>query len=38
MDLVGEISDTTLSSDLDQKKHLYASFCIPEYWVIDVKG
>ncbi|WP_413038966.1 hypothetical protein [Roseofilum sp. Guam] len=23
---------------MDQKKHLYASFCIPEYWVIDVKG
>ncbi|MBP0012617.1 MAG: Uma2 family endonuclease [Roseofilum sp. SBFL] len=37
-DLVGEISDTTLSSDLDEKKHLYASLGIPEYWVIDVKG
>ncbi|MDJ1173206.1 Uma2 family endonuclease [Roseofilum capinflatum] len=37
-DLVGEISDTTLSSDLDEKKHLYASLGIPEYWVIDVRG
>ncbi|NET61598.1 MAG: Uma2 family endonuclease [Symploca sp. SIO2E6] len=36
--LVGEISDTTLSSDLDEKKHLYASLGIPEYWVIDVIG
>ncbi|NEO83327.1 MAG: Uma2 family endonuclease [Spirulina sp. SIO3F2] len=37
-DLVGEISDTTLSSDLDEKKHLYAALGIPEYWVIDVVG
>jgi Uma2 family endonuclease len=37
-DLVGEISDTTLASDLDEQKHLYASLGIPEYWVIDVKG
>ncbi|MBP0010576.1 MULTISPECIES: Uma2 family endonuclease [unclassified Roseofilum] len=37
-DLVGEISDTTLSSDLDEKKHLYAALGIPEYWVIDVMG
>ncbi|MDJ0662607.1 MAG: Uma2 family endonuclease [Crocosphaera sp.] len=36
--LVGEISDTTLSSDLDEKKHLYADLGIPEYWVIDVQG
>lgn len=34
--LVGEISDTTLATDLDEKKHLYASLNIPEYWVIDV--
>ncbi len=34
--LVGEISDTTLPRDLDEKKHLYASLKIPEYWVIDV--
>ena len=31
--LVGEISDTTLASDLDQKKRLYASLGIAEYWV-----
>jgi len=37
-DLVGEISDTTLSSDLDEKKHLYALLGIKEYWVIDVVG
>jgi Uma2 family endonuclease len=37
-DLVMEIADTTLSSDLDRKKHLYEAMGIPEYWVIDVKG
>jgi Uma2 family endonuclease len=37
-DLVGEISDTTLASDLDEKKTLYADLEIPEYWVIDVRG
>jgi Uma2 family endonuclease len=37
-DLVGEISDTTLSIDLDEQKQLYASLGISEYWVIDVKG
>lgn len=36
--LVGEISDTTLSTDLDEKKHLYADLGIPEYWVIDVQA
>ena len=36
--LVGEISDTTLATDLDEKKHLYADLNIPEYWVIDVKA
>ena len=35
-DLVGEISDTTLATDLDEKKKLYADLEIPEYWVIDV--
>lgn len=33
--LVIEVADTTLDSDLDQKKHLYAELGIPEYWVID---
>lgn len=37
-DLVGEISDTSLSLDLDEQKRLYASLGISEYWVIDVKG
>lgn len=36
--LVGEVSDTTLATDLDEKKHLYAELGIPEYWVIDVRG
>jgi Uma2 family endonuclease len=36
--LVGEISDTTLATDLDEKKRLYASLGIPEYWVVDVQG
>ncbi|GAB4376388.1 MAG: Uma2 family endonuclease [Elainellaceae cyanobacterium] len=37
-DLVGEISDTTLTNDLDEQKHLYAALGIPEYWVVDVRG
>lgn len=36
--LVGEISDTTLTTNLDEKQQLYASLGIPEYWVIDVRG
>jgi Uma2 family endonuclease len=36
--LVGEISDTTLATDLDEKKQLYADLEIPEYWVVDVVG
>jgi Uma2 family endonuclease len=37
-DLVGEISDTSLSLDLDEQKQLYASLGIAEYWVVDAKG
>ncbi|MFM2431237.1 MAG: hypothetical protein RLZZ511_2450 [Cyanobacteriota bacterium] len=37
-DLVGEISDTTLASDLDEMKQLYAAIGIGEYWVVDVRG
>lgn len=37
-DLVGEIADTTLASDLDEKKQLYAALGIPEYWVVDING
>lgn len=36
--LVCEVGDTTLASDLDEKKDLYAALEVPEYWVIDVKG
>jgi Uma2 family endonuclease len=36
--LVVEVADTTLDSDLDQKKHLYAELGISEYWVIDAVG
>jgi len=36
--LVGEVADTTLATDLDEKKQLYAALLIPEYWVIDIKG
>jgi Uma2 family endonuclease len=35
---VVEIADTTLASDLDEKKQLYLSLEIPEYWVVDVRG
>jgi Uma2 family endonuclease len=37
-DLVAEIADMTLSTDLDEKKQLYLALGIPEYWVIDVRG
>ncbi|MCT7953665.1 Uma2 family endonuclease [Laspinema palackyanum] len=37
-DLVGEVSDTTLATDLDEKKQLYAALKIPEYWAIDIQG
>ena len=37
-DLAIEIADTTLASDLDEKKQLYLTLEIPEYWVVDVRG
>jgi len=37
-DLVGEVSDTTLATDLDEKKQLYSGLGVPEYWVVDVEG
>jgi len=37
-DLAVEIADTTLASDLDEKKQLYLTLVIPEYWVVDVRG
>jgi Uma2 family endonuclease len=37
-DLIVEIADTTLSTDLDRKKQLYLALEIPEYWVVNVRG
>jgi Uma2 family endonuclease len=37
-DLVGEVADTTLATDLDEMKQLYARLKIPEYWVINIRG
>lgn len=37
-DLVGEIADTTIATDLDEKKKLYADLGIPEYWVVNIRG
>lgn len=37
-DLVAEISDTTLSIDLDEKKQLYLALGVPEYWAIAVRA
>lgn len=36
--LVCEVGDTTLASDLDEKKKIYAALEVPEYWVLDVQG
>lgn len=36
--LVGEIFETILAADLDEKKEIYADLGISEYWVIDVQG
>lgn len=37
-DLVCEVGDTTLATDLDEKKQIYTALEIPEYWVIDVRS
>jgi Uma2 family endonuclease len=37
-DLAVEIADTTLASDLDEKKQLYLTLEVPEYWVVDIRG
>jgi Uma2 family endonuclease len=37
-DLVGEVGDISLATDLDEKKQIYAALGVPEYWVIDVVG
>jgi Uma2 family endonuclease len=36
-DLAIEISDTTLSDDLGEKRILYEDLGVSEYWVVDVK-
>ncbi len=33
-----EISDSTLSKDLNEKQRIYAQAGILEYWVVDVKA
>jgi Uma2 family endonuclease len=33
-----EVADTTLDFDLGQKRDLYLSASIPEYWIIDLLG
>jgi Uma2 family endonuclease len=38
LDLVGEIADTMLATDLDEMKQLYAAIGVGEYWVIDTLG
>ena len=36
--IVVEVSDSTLTDDLDYKADLYARAGIPEYWVLDING
>ena len=36
--LVGEVSDTTLRTDLTTKAQIYARAGIAEYWVLDING
>jgi Uma2 family endonuclease len=36
--LLIEVSNTSLTKDLELKKALYASVGIPEYWIIDLKN
>lgn len=37
-ELVVEVSDTTLDTDLTEKAELYAVAGIPEYWVLDLNA
>ncbi len=34
--LLAEVSDSTLRFDREQKRRLYASHCIPEYWIVNL--
>ncbi len=38
LDLIVEVSDSTLDHDLSPKAQLYARAGIPEYWVIDINS
>lgn len=38
IELIVEVSDSTLAHDLGPKAWLYARASVPEYWVIDVNG
>lgn len=38
LDLVIEVSDTTLRNDLGKKAKLYAAYGVRHYWVVDVTG
>ena len=38
VELLVEVSDTTLKNDLGKKAKLYAAAGVPEYWVIDTEG
>jgi len=37
IEMIVEVSDTTLAHDLGPKAWLYARAGVPEYWVIDIK-
>ena len=36
--LIVEVANTTLRTDLGRKLRLYAEACVPEYWVVDLRG
>lgn len=36
--LLIEVADSSLVSDLDEKAKLYAQHAIPEFWVVDIKS
>ena len=36
VDLAIEVSDSSIRTDLVRKSQLYASFGMPEYWVVDI--
>ena len=36
--LVIEVSDSSLRTDRDIKRDIYAEAGVPEYWIVDVQG